>query len=178
MPKNDLLVTTNNLMAQKYIHIKKNKTILIASCCKKWLRKEFDMDWRKCGFRVMLTRVSHYLRTRSQLEWLTRLRNQSLGPKLVGTQTIIFLLFRLPLYRLGSEPEARDNNVPVSQYRTPFEYADITPLMNDKCTGWTRASPLVQLVFIGLYGEIRETRDYIFLHRSTFPECPGFPNTR
>ena len=32
-------------------------------------------------------------------------------------------------------------NVPVSRYRTPFEYADIMPLMNDKCADWTRASP-------------------------------------
>jgi hypothetical protein len=92
----------------------------------------------------------------------------------------IFLLFRLPSYRLGSEPEARDNNVPVSRYRTPFEYADITPLMNDKkCTGWTPASPLVQLVFIRLYCEICESRDSIYTdRRSTFPECPGFPNAR
>jgi hypothetical protein len=54
------------------------------------------------GFRVRLTRVSHSLRKRDESD---------LGPKLVGKQTVTFLLCRLPSYCSGSESEEWGNAI-------------------------------------------------------------------
>ena len=64
--------------------------------------------------------------------------------------------------------------VPVLRYRTPCG-SNTNIWTNDKCKGWAWASPEVQLAFIDLYGEIRESRVYICPVLATSPECPGFP---
>ena len=58
---------------------------------------------------------------KARLEWLTRLEIKVWGPSWWGHKPLHFICW-LPLYRPGSEAEARDN-VSVLRYRTPFEYA-------------------------------------------------------
>ena len=115
---------------------------------------------------------------KARLEWLTRLEIKVWGLSWWrNKQTITFLVCRLPSYCSGSGLEVRTGQrykVPVLRYRTPCG-SNTNIWTNDKCKGWAWASPEVQLAFIDLYGEIRESRVYICPVLATSPECPGFP---
>ena len=98
---------------------------------------------------------------------IDEVRNQGLGPKLVGKQTII--LFRVRTRRTGQH-----YNVPVLRYRTPFQYASQTPYMNDQCM--YRLDPGIALgstrVYRSLWRDLQTSSFY--LPGATPLECPGF----
>jgi hypothetical protein len=93
--------------------IKGRHSEIVFNCAKidiKQNLKEFDtarLERSKSGFRVMLTGFLSESATRVIDEVR---KNQGLGPKLVGKQTItLFLLCRLPSYCSGFEPEERES---------------------------------------------------------------------
>ncbi len=61
---------------------------------------------------------------------IDEVRNQGLGPKLVGKQTIHF--YYVDYHRIFLGPDSKNGATPVLRCRTPFEYAGQTPYMNDK----------------------------------------------
>ena len=122
------------------------------------------------GFRVMLTRVSHSERAITRV--IDEVKKSKFGAQAGGDDTNHYIsTMSVTLVSPGVRARSTGQcyNIPVSRYRTPFEYADITPLDPGVALGSTR-------VYRSLWRDPRNS--WLHLHISTFPERPGFPNAR
>jgi hypothetical protein len=99
------------------------------SClCKEWaslaicgvsrgiMHRTYTSQSREKNSTPRVLRVGYLILSENATRLIDEVRNQGLGPKLVGKQTITFLLCRLPSYWSGSEPEERDNAITFPCY--------------------------------------------------------------